>query len=79
MAGFIQIIEMQTSRIDEVEALIGELRNRLDDGGCSASRRGTMTLTGTGTGSTSASSRPEGLIVDPSPGSRSLPAAYGRA
>jgi hypothetical protein len=30
---FTQIIEMQTSRIDEVEALIGELHNRLDDGG----------------------------------------------
>ena len=30
MAGFTQIIEMQTSRIDEVEALIRELRNRLD-------------------------------------------------
>jgi hypothetical protein len=35
--------EMQTSWIDEVEALIGELRNRLDDGGSSASRRGTIT------------------------------------
>ena len=33
MAGFMQIIEMQTSRIDEVEALIRELRDRLDDGG----------------------------------------------
>jgi hypothetical protein len=43
MAGFTQIIEMQTSRIDEVEVLIGELRNRLDDGGSSASRRGTIT------------------------------------
>jgi hypothetical protein len=43
MAGFTQIIEMQTSRIDEVEALIGELRNRLDDGGSSTSRRGTIT------------------------------------
>src|SRR3954469_8238717 len=43
MAGFAQIIEMQTSRIDEVEALIRELRDRLDDGGASAPRRGTMT------------------------------------
>jgi hypothetical protein len=43
MAGFMQIIEMQTSRIDEVEALIRELRDRLDDGGSSAPRRGTMT------------------------------------
>ena len=43
MAGFTQIIEMQTSRIDEVEALIRELRNRLDDGGSSAPRRGTIT------------------------------------
>jgi hypothetical protein len=43
MAGFIQIIEMQTSRIDEVEALIRELRNRLDDGQSSAPRRATIT------------------------------------
>jgi hypothetical protein len=43
MAGFVQIIEMQTSRIDEVEALIRELRDRLDDGASSAPRRGTMT------------------------------------
>jgi hypothetical protein len=43
MAGFAQIIEMQTSRIDEVEALIRELRDRLDDGGSSARLRGTMT------------------------------------
>ena len=42
MAGFTQIIEMQTSRIDEVEALIRELRNRLDDGRSSAPRRGTI-------------------------------------
>src|SRR3954468_22176436 len=41
-----QIIEMQTSRIDEVEALIRELRDRLDDGGASAPRRGTMTADG---------------------------------
>jgi hypothetical protein len=44
MTGFVQIIEMQTSRIDEVEALIRELRNRLDDGGSSsAPRRGVIT------------------------------------
>jgi hypothetical protein len=43
MAGFIQIIEMQTSRIDEVEALLRELRSRLDDGRSSAPRRGTIT------------------------------------
>ena len=43
MAGFMQIIEMQTSRIDEVEAVIQELRDRLDDAGSSAPRRGTMT------------------------------------
>jgi chromosome segregation ATPase len=43
MAGFTQIIEMQTSRIDEVEALIRELRNRLDDGQSTAPRRATMT------------------------------------
>jgi hypothetical protein len=43
MAGFTQIIEMQTSRIDEVEALIGELRSRLDAGGPSGPRRGTIT------------------------------------
>jgi hypothetical protein len=43
MAGFTQIIEMQTSRIDEVEALIRELRNRLDDGQSTAPRRATVT------------------------------------
>jgi hypothetical protein len=43
MAGFIQIIEMQTSQIDEVEALIRELRNRLDDGQSAGPRRGTLT------------------------------------
>ena len=43
MAGFVQIIEMQTSRIDEVEALIRELRNRLDDGRSSGPRGGMMT------------------------------------
>jgi hypothetical protein len=43
VAGFVQIIEMQTSRIDEVEALIGEIRDRLDDGGPSSPRGGTIT------------------------------------
>jgi hypothetical protein len=43
MTGFVQIIEMQTSQIDEVEALIRELRNRLDDGGSSAPRRAVIT------------------------------------
>jgi len=43
MAGFVQIIEMQTSRIDEVEALITELRDRLDDGQSSSPRRGIIT------------------------------------
>jgi hypothetical protein len=32
MAGFVQIIEMQTSRFDEVEALGNDIRDRLDDG-----------------------------------------------
>jgi hypothetical protein len=43
MAGFVQIIEMQTSRIDEVEALIRELRDRLDDGRSSSPRRAVTT------------------------------------
>jgi hypothetical protein len=43
MAGFIQIIEMQTSRFDEVEALGNEIRNRLDDGQPSSPRRSTIT------------------------------------
>ena len=43
MVGFVQIIEMQTSRIDEVEVLIRELRDRLDDGQSSSPRRGVMT------------------------------------
>jgi hypothetical protein len=34
---------MQTSRIDEVEALLRELRNRLHDGRSAAPRRGTIT------------------------------------
>jgi hypothetical protein len=42
MAGFIQIIEMQTSRFEEVEALGNEIRNRLDDGRPSSPRRSTI-------------------------------------
>jgi hypothetical protein len=40
---FVQNIGMQTSRIDEVEALSRELRDRLDDGRSSSPRRGVMT------------------------------------
>ncbi|MDQ4093571.1 MAG: hypothetical protein M3143_09275 [Actinomycetota bacterium] len=40
MAGFIQIIEYQTSRIDEVQALIDERRFQAGD---TTVRRGTMT------------------------------------
>jgi hypothetical protein len=43
MGGFIQIIEMQTSRFDEVEALGKEIRARLDDGRSSSPVRGTIT------------------------------------
>lgn len=43
MAGFVQIIEMQTSRIDEVEALIREISDRLDDGGSASPRGNTIT------------------------------------
>ena len=43
MAGFVQIIEMQTSRFDEVEALGNEIRDRLDDGRPSSPRRSTIT------------------------------------
>jgi hypothetical protein len=43
MATFIQIIELRTSRIDEVEALGREIRQRLDDGGPSSPRRGRFT------------------------------------
>ena len=41
MAGFVQIIEMQTSRIDEVMALTDELRSRASEG--ATVRRGTYT------------------------------------
>jgi hypothetical protein len=42
MGGFIQIIELQTSRFDEVEALGKEIRARLDDGRPSSPLRGTI-------------------------------------
>ena len=42
MAGFVQIIEFQTSRRDEVEALGREIRDRLDDGRPSSPKRGTI-------------------------------------
>lgn len=41
MAGFIQIIEYQTSRIDEIQALINERRSQM--AGDTTVRRGTMT------------------------------------
>ena len=43
MGGFVQIIEMQTSRYDEVEALGNEIRDRLDDGSPSSPLRATIT------------------------------------
>jgi hypothetical protein len=43
MGRFVQIIEMQTSRFDEIEALLDEIRSRLDDGRSSAPLRGTIT------------------------------------
>jgi hypothetical protein len=43
MAGFVQIIEMQTSRFDEIQELLKDLRARLDDGRSSSPRRGTIT------------------------------------
>jgi hypothetical protein len=42
VAGFIQIIEIQTSRFDEVDALGKEIRARLDDGRASSPLRGTI-------------------------------------
>jgi hypothetical protein len=35
MAGFVQIIEIQTSQIDDVEAIGQQVRRRLDDGSSS--------------------------------------------
>jgi len=43
VAGFVQIIELQTSRLNEVEALTQEIRDRLDDGRSSSPRRSTVT------------------------------------
>lgn len=45
MTGFIQIIEYQTSRIDEVQALIDKRRAQLESGTAlaTAPRRGTLT------------------------------------
>jgi hypothetical protein len=43
MAGFIQIIEMQSSRFDEIEQLLNEIHSRLDDGRPSSPMRGTTT------------------------------------
>lgn len=43
MAGFVQIIEIQTSRIDEVEAVGNDIRQRLDDGSSTSPRRGLFT------------------------------------
>jgi hypothetical protein len=42
VAGFIQIIEFQTSQLDEVEALGREVRDQLDDGRSSSPKRGTI-------------------------------------
>ncbi len=41
MPGFVQIIEIQTSRIDEITALLEELRSNASEG--STVRRGTWT------------------------------------
>jgi hypothetical protein len=43
MAGFVQIIEIQTSRIDDVEAIGQQVRRRLDDGSSSSPKRGLFT------------------------------------
>jgi len=43
MGGFLQIIEIRTSRFDEVEALRKDIQARLDDGSPSRPRRGTIT------------------------------------
>jgi len=43
MAGFVQIIEFKTSRIDEVEALGNEMRAARDADGASSVRRATLT------------------------------------
>jgi hypothetical protein len=43
MSGFVQIIELRTSRIEDVEALLVDIRSRLDDGGETTPRRGMLT------------------------------------
>ncbi len=43
MGRFVQIIEMQSSRFDEIEAVISEIRTRLDDGSPSRPLRATIT------------------------------------
>jgi hypothetical protein len=43
MAGFVQIIEIQTSRIDDVNAIGQEVQRRLDDGAGSSPRRALFT------------------------------------
>ncbi len=43
MAGFVQIIEFKTSRIDEIEALGNEMRAARDADGASSVRRATFT------------------------------------
>ena len=43
MAGFVQIIEIQTSRIEDVEAIGRQVRRRLDDGSNSSPERGLFT------------------------------------
>jgi hypothetical protein len=43
MTGFVQIIEIQTSRIDDVNAIGHEVQRRLDDGSSSSPRRALFT------------------------------------
>jgi hypothetical protein len=43
MAGFVQIIEIQTSRIEDVEAVGKEIQRRLDDGSSTSPDRATFT------------------------------------
>jgi quinol monooxygenase YgiN len=43
MAGFVQIIEIQTSRIDEIEALVESMRARREAQGGPTPQRATLT------------------------------------
>jgi hypothetical protein len=43
VTGFVQIIEIQTSRIDDVEAIGQQVQRRLDDGSSSSPKRGLFT------------------------------------